>query len=617
MARSTTSTSTARRKSKRPARRKVAKKPAPPAPDPRFLAPELVKAHPHWGPILIGPIPKFDPRAQADGCVFDTQEASESLSFFPEFLRHPEPPVEGQPFELELWQKAIVANLFGWKRTVTERDGSTRMVRRFKEAFIYVPKKNVKSTLAAGITLNVIRSAPNGAKLYAAAASQEQAGLVFGIAASMVQQDERLRTRLDVYGAGLGTVRRSIHWPERAVSWRVLCADADTTDGVNPYFVIVDELHRHPNDKLMNILEKGTAAQREALLVSISTADFNRKSPCNEKLAKARKVLKNKGSKSQEGYDPAFLPCIWEADPKDDWKQPAVWKKANPNFGVSVTEEFLERTCREAIETPSKVNDFLRFHLNIVTESVETFLSMPDWDRKCAGPVSIADAGGLQEWIDQLGLRGRECLAALDLGKTVDLNALVLLFPPAEPKDPYVVLPFFWMPEDTLRKAEERDRQPYSEWARAGLLEVTPGDVTDYPFIRDRLAALRKDFDFRELAYDPWNATQFAQELQADGLACLEFRQGFKSFNEPTKELERLVVGGRIVHGGHPVLRMCAANLSVERDAPGNLKPSKAKSNGRIDGMVALCMALGVSIVGNGQPADLDEAYVPGEGIFL
>lgn len=609
MARSTTSTSTARK-------RKKTAKPKRAAKVPRYLTPAEVRAHPRWGPLLCEQIPAYDPCLLAEGCVFDTVEAEESVGFFPEFLRHPEPPVEGQPFTLELWQQSIIANLFGWKRHVLDRDGTQRTVRRFKECFIYLPKKNTKSTLAAGITLNVMRNAPNGAKLYGAAASQEQAGLVFGLAAAMVQMDPRLRDRLQVYGASAGTVRRSIVWPERMVSWRVLCADADTTDGVNPFFVIVDELHRHPNSNLMNILEKGTAAQREALLVSISTADFNRKSPCNDKLKIARSVRANKGDRAQSGFDPAFLPCIWEAAPTDDWKDPAVWKKANPNFGISVTEEYLARECMKAVETPSYVNEFLRFHLNIVTESVQTYLSMSHWDRACVGPHAMLP-GGVAEWARAAGLPGRRCLWALDLGKTTDLNALVLLFEPAQAGDPYVVLPYFWMPRDTVRKAEERDRQPYSEWALNGFLETTPGNVTDYGFIRDRMLQIRKEFDCAVLAYDPWNATQFVQELQDEGVECMEYRQGFKSFNEPTKELDRLVLAGRIVHGGHPVLRMCAANLSVEKDAPGNVKPSKAKSNGRIDGIVALCMTLGLHILNQQPQGKLDDAYKPGEGIFV
>jgi phage terminase large subunit-like protein len=600
VARSTSSTSAA------PKRRGRPRKEEPP---PRFLTTEQVRASKAWGPLLRSHIPGYDPCLQAEDCVFDTHEASESLSFFPEFLRHPEPPVEGQPFALEPWQASIVANLFGWKRTIRDRDGHELLVRRFKEAFIYVAKKNVKSTLAAGITLNVMRNAPNGAKLYGAAASQEQAGLVFGVAAAMVQMEPQLRGRLQIYGATAGTVRRSIVWPERMVSWRVLCADADTTDGVNPYFVIVDELHRHPNGNLMSILEKGTAAQREALLVSISTADYNRESPCNDKLLKARRVRDNRGDKSQPGYDPAFLPCLWEANDKDDWTSPATWKKANPNLGVSVTEEYLRRECQAAIERPSKLNDFKRFHLNIVTESVETFLPMGAWDEKCRGPLAM-EAGRLDEWVEKMGLPGRACLPALDLGKTIDLNALGLLFEPATPSDPYVFLPYFWMPEDTLRQAEERDRVPYSQWVRDGFLEVTPGNVTDYAFIRDRIVQLSKRFDFGELAYDPWNATHFVQDLQRENVRCLEFRQGFKSYTEATKELERLTIAGKLAHGGHPVLRWCASNLSVERDAAGNLKPSKARSNGRIDGVVALCMGLGVSILGRQQSQSAEQALL-------
>jgi len=278
--------------------------------------------------------------------------------------------------------------------------------------------------------------------------------------------------------------------------------------------------------------------------------------------------------------DSAFLPAIFEASQEDPWDSPATWRKANPNLGVSVAEDFLARECERAKESPEFLNTFKRLYLNLRTASDVAWLPKETWDG-CAGAV------------DPEALRGHRCYAGLDLASTQDLTALVLVFP----DDGNAVLPFFFVPEETARKREAKALKPsYVAWKQHGFMQFTPGNVCDYSFVRAKVKELAAAYDIREIAYDPWGAQQLATDLQGDGLKLTQMRQGFASLSAPSKELEKLLLGGQMRHGGHPVLRWCAANVMVETDAAGNIKPSKAKSGDKIDGIVALVMALGLSI---------------------
>ncbi len=337
--------------------------------------------------------------------------------------------------------------------------------------------------------------------------------------------------------------------------------------------IIIDELHAQPNRELVDVLTTSTAARRQPLIVYITTADFDRDSICNEKYDYACKV--------RDGVidDPAFLPVIYEASSDADWTDPQVWAAANPNLGVSVSQEYLERECQRAQETPTYENTFKRLHLNMKTQQDVRWLSLEQWDA----------CGGVE--IDPNALEGKECFAGLDLSTTTDVSALVLLF--KEDDGEVALLPRFWVPADNARKRERRDRVPYQTWARQGFIEMTEGNVVDYDVIRRRINELGERFKIREIAIDRWNATQLAVQLQGDGFEVVTFGQGFRDMSGPTKELEKLVISGKLRHGRHPVLRWMASNVSVETDAAGNLKPSKKKSTERIDGIVASIMALG------------------------
>ena len=513
---------------------------------------------------LTRQIPGYDPWATAGDCVFDADAASIVLDFFPECLRHVKGELAGTPFVLEPWQSAVVANLFGWKRP----DGT----RRYRRGMLYVPRKNGKTTLAAGILLYVLFcDGEPGAEIYSAAADRDQARLVFDQAAGMVRQDNDLYDRCTVYSAHGGS--KAIVLSDMSGSYRTISAEAGTKHGFNTHMAIVDELHAQPNRELVDVIETSTGSRRQPLVLFTTTADYAHPSICNEMHDYACKV--------RDGVieDASFLPAIWGAGIEDDWLSPETWAKANPNLGVSLSREFLAQECQRAQESPAYENTFKRLHLNIVTEQAKRWIPLEVWD-SCAGAVE-ADA-----------LRGKPCYAGLDLSTTQDMSACVLYFPASR-----ALLPFFWLPDDSAHAREKRDKVPYLTWARQGLIELTPGNVIDYGYVETRLAQLKAQYDIKELAYDPWNATQTALNLQANGFKCVEFRQGFQSMNEPSKEFLRLLTSGVLRHGGHPVLRWMASNVAVKSDPAGNIKPDKEHSFEKIDGIVAAIMALGRSMV--------------------
>lgn len=516
---------------------------------------------------IICEVPGYDPRNQAEGFRFDATKAALALAFFQGdkhgegLLVFVEGERAGEPFQLELWQQAIVANLFAW----VDGDG----LRRYREAFVFVPRKNGKTPLVAGIAMCILfTDLEPGAQLYSAAADKEQAAILFRHASQMVAREPELLRLSRIYRS-----YKSIEYVGQGY-FKALSADAHTKHGSNVSFAAIDELHAHPNADLMDVLATGTASRRQPLIVVITTADWDRPSACNEKYDYASKV--------RDGIivDPAFFPCIYEAKPDADWTDPAVWAAANPNLDVSVKRDYLVRECQRAQESPVYENTFKRLHLNIKTEQAVRWISMAAWD-----------AGNSMYHADDL--HGQACYAGLDLSTKTDLSALVLYFP-EEAK----VLAFFWAPADKARNRERRDRVPYLTWAKEGFIELTPGNVIDYAFIRRRLNELKADYNIQEIAYDPWSATQLALQLQdEDGFTMVEFRQGYASMSEPVKTLEAMIVGGKIRHDGNPVLRWMASNCAATIDAAENMKLDKKKSSDRIDGIVALTMAVGRAMV--------------------
>ncbi len=418
--------------------------------------------------------------------------------------------------------------------------------------------------------------------MYGAAADKDQASLLYRQAKGMIEQEPELEKRAQIYKALKSIVRRD----DEASCYKVLSADANTKHGGNSHAVLIDELHAQPNRDLVDVLQTSMAGQgrKQPLLILITTADFMRPSICNEKYEYACKV------RDQIILDPSFLPAIWECKPGDDWTSPATWKKANPNLGVSVSLEYLERECKRAQETPTYENTFKRLHLNLRTEQDVRAVDMVKWKLCGHGAEPVA---WRQRMLEQL--KGRPCFAGLDLGSTSDLTALVLYFPNERP---YPFLPYFWVPAATTEKRSRRDRVPYDQWVRQGFIEETPGDITDYDKVRADINGLAATFSIMELAVDRvFQGAQLCTQLGGDGFNVLAFGQGFLSMAAPVKRVMELIAAGELDHGNNPVMTWMASNASTEEDAAGNHKWSKKKSTEKIDGLVALTMGVGRAMV--------------------
>lgn len=498
-----------------------------------------------------------DEQAVQEGCYFDLDAAQRVRQFFERFLRHSKGQFAGQSFTLLDWQwHDVVGPLFGWKR----KDGT----RRFRRGYIEIPKKNGKSTLFSGLSLYLlVADKEPGAEVYSAAVDRDQASIVYLEAANMVEASPHLQSRLEV----VRSTRRIVDISSRSF-YKALSADVPAKEGLNAHAVLVDELHAQKTREMWDTLRYAGAARRQPLMLAITTAGYDRHSICWEQHDYARQVLAGRIE------DTSFFGYIAGADDDDDWTDPAVWSKANPSFGITIDAQQFAEDCREAQESPAKENTFRRYRLNQWTEQDVRWINMAKWD------ASDADLGDLA---------GRPCWAGLDLSSTRDITALVLIF---REEEEYAALPFFWVPEEGARQRERRDHVPYTEWIRRGFIESTPGEVIDYDRIRKKVNELGQIYNIQEIAIDRWNATQLATQLTDDHFNVVAFGQGYASMNWPTKKLEEVVLAGRLSHSGHPVLRWMAGNVSIETDAADNWKPSKKKSVERIDGIVALIMAL-------------------------
>lgn len=516
----------------------------------------------------------YDPRRFDGEFYYDAAEAERAVRFFPRFLVHIKGALAGKPLTLEPWQADILRTLFGWRRP----DGT----RRYRTAFIEVPRKNGKSTFAAGIALFCLFcDREQGAEIYSAASDRDQASLVFNVAAAMVRKNAKLKGRCKI----LDSVKRIVLGDS---FYRAIAANAAGSHGYNSHCVVYDELHAAANRELYDVLKTSMGARPQPLFVIITTAGFDRKSICYEQYDYACKV------RDAVIDDPTFLPVIYEAEDDDDWTDPKIWRKANPNLGVSISEDFLASECRTALQLPSYANTFRRLYLNQWTESDVRWLSLEAWNR-CGGKLP--------------DLAGRECWGGLDLSSTTDLASLLLVFPLMEEGKlvRLAIKAFAWCPRERAVEREKRDRVPYTQWIRDTHLRATEGDVIDYDVIRRDINQLGEIYNIREIGVDRWNAQQIVTQLAGDGFNMVMVGQGFASMSGPSKELEKLIIGGQLLHDGDPVTRWAAMNVSIESDAAGNIKPSKAKSTERIDPIVALVMAVGRYTVGEqdaGSPYD-------------
>ena len=449
-----------------------------------------------------------------------------------------------------------------------------------------------KSELAAAVALLLTcGDFEERAEVYGCAADRQQASIVFEVAADMVRMCPALSKRVKI----LTAAKRIVYIPTNSF-YQVLSAEAYSKHGFNIHGVVFDELHTQPNRKLFDVMTKGSGdARMQPLYFLITTAGTDTKSICYETHQKAKDIIEGRK------IDPTFYPVIYGADENDDWTDPKVWKKANPSLGITVGIDKVRAACESAKQNPAEENAFRQLRLNQWVKQTVRWMPMEKWDR-CAFAVNEDE------------LEGRVCYGGLDLSSTTDITALVLVFPPTDEDDRYIVLPYFWIPEDCMEQRVRRDHVPYDIWERQGLMQTTEGNVIHYGYIEKFIERLGERFNIREIAFDRWGAVQMVQNLEGMGFTVVPFGQGFKDMSPPTKELMNLVLSEKIAHGGHAVLRWMMDNIFIKTDPAGNIKPDKEKSTEKIDGAVATIMALDRAIrCGN----DTSASVYDGRGLLF
>lgn len=518
----------------------------------------------------------YSPYATRGACTFNWRIAKDAIRFFMNELRHVKGKSAGKPFGLAPWQQHIVGSLFGWRRPDDTR--------RYRKLYAEIPRKAGKSMLAMGIAVVTLYCDPEpGAEVYSCAADREQAAIVFETAKQNVLCNPELIRRSKVYQ------RSIVHYDSGGMprgAYKALSAEAGTKHGLSPSTIIFDELHAQPNSELWDVMTTGVGARQQPLIVAITTAGHDRNSVCWQEHQLACNI--------RDGilHNETVLPVVYCAGADDDWTSPAVWRKANPNIGVSVPESFYADECLRARQSPRFENTFRNWYLNQWTEQAVRWFALADWDA-CKS--------------DLPPLIGEPCWCGLDMSAVRDVTAFVMAFPL---QDGYVaIVPHFWIPEETASDKEKTDRVPYRQWAQQGLVTLTNGVTVDHDRVRYDINKLCEKYAIQEIAADRWNATQILTQLtEQDGMNVVQHGQGYSAMNCPSKEFEKLVVSHKLRHDGNEVLRWMASNVSVDQDASGNLKPTKNKSTGRIDGIVAGIMAVGRAVT-NTVPVSYYETH--------
>lgn len=472
-----------------------------------------------------------------------------------EWARH------GKRLELAPWQIFRITTVFGW----INREG----YRRFKVAYSEIPRKNGKSSETSGVALYLLTAdGEPGAEVYSAATTRDQAQITWKDAKQMVDRTPGLKARF-----GVATSSHTVYVEHTNSVFRPLSRDqGGNHDGLNVHGGMIDELHAHKTREIFDVIETGTGARQQPLLWLITTAGFNRAGICYEQRAYVTKIL--------EGVvqDESYFGIIYTIDEDDDWADPASWAKANPNWGVSVNPEDIERKARKAMTMASATNNFLTKHLNVWVNADTAWMDLQAWD-KCGDPARALDQ-----------FEGRKCWVGLDLASKIDVACLMLLF---EDDEGWSVFGRYYIPEEA---ADAGKNQHYAGWARQGLVTLTPGQVTDFAYIEDDLRDFASRFDIQDVAFDPWQATYLATRMQEEGLPMIEYRQTVANMSEPMKTLEALTLEGKIRHNGDPVLTWMMSNVVAHLDAKDNIYPRKEFPENKIDGVVALIMALGRAI---------------------
>ena len=501
---------------------------------------------------------------------YDKTKADRAVRFI-ENLCHTKGKWAGKRFWLLPWQEQLIRDIFG----IVKPDGN----RQFRTAFVEICKKVGKSELAAAVALYLLYADNEpSAEVYGAAADRQQASIVFDVARQMVEMSPALLKRSKLMTA----TKRIVNYGN-AGYYQVLSAEVGGKHGFSVSGLVFDEIHTQPNRQLYDVLTKGSSdARQNPLHFIITTAGTDRHSIAFELHTKAVDILEGRR------VDPTFYPVVYGLKDDEDWEDEANWYKVNPSLGYTVDIERLRDAYREAKQNPADEVTFKWLRLNMWVSSTVAWI-----------PDAIFMKGA--EEIDMAALEGRDCYAGLDLSSTGDITALVLMFPPCDTDEKYILLPFFWVPEETIPQRVKAASVPYDVWERQGYLLSTEGNVIHYDFIEHFINELAEKYHILEIAVDRWNATQMIQNLEGDGFTMVPFGQGFASMSGPTKDFYRLLMEGQIIHGGHPVLRWMAANVVVDTDPAGNIKVTKVRSKEKIDGIVAAIMALDRCIRNQGE----------------
>jgi phage terminase large subunit-like protein len=487
-------------------------------------------------------------------------ELANRVCRFVELLPHIKGELAGKPIKLEGWQIFILTTLFGW----VDKDG----YRRYKTAYTEIARKNAKSTLSSAVALYMLcMDSEGGAEVYSAATTRDQARIVFEDSQSMVRKSEGLR------GFGVQVSSHTIYQESSASRMKALARDqGGNLDGLNVHCAIVDELHAHKVRDVWDVLETATGARTQPLLWAITTAGSNRSGICYEQRDYARRILEGAHE------DDSYFGIIYTLDADDDWTDEANWIKANPNMGVSVGLGDMQRKARKAMELPSAQNNFLTKHLNVWVNAATSWLDMRKWD------ASESDLK-LEDFL------GEPCYLGLDLAEKRDIAALSILF---KRDNTFYSFGNYYLNE---QQVEHSGNSQYSGWQKSGHLIVNDGDITDFDVIADDLRDICANYDVQEIAFDPAFSSYFATKLIQEGLPMVEIRQVAKFFTSPFIELENLVYSDQFKHDGNPCMTWMVSNTMAKQSKfSGLIHPIKERPENKIDGVIALLMALGRSM---------------------
>jgi phage terminase large subunit-like protein len=506
------------------------------------------------------------------GLRWDPEAADHAIGFF-RFLRHSKGEWAGSVVQLEPWQQFRIGSVFGWQRKDEE---TGEWVRRFRTAYNEVARKNGKSTESAGVGLYLLDAdGEPGAEVYSAATKRDQAKIVWEEASRMVRKSPALKKLIRIFpGKGNMCVE------ETASKFEPLGADDDYLDGLNIHGAVVDELHAHKTRGVWDVIETATGSRRQPLIWAITTAGFDQNGICFELRTYSIDVLEGRIE------DDSWFAYIATLDEGDDPFDEAVWPKANPNLGVSKKWGDMRRLAKKARAMPTALNNFLTKHLNVWTQQAKRWIPLDLWDK---------NAGDTEWMLLEETLKGRCFFGGLDLSSVLDITAWVMGFPRDDDPETVDFLCRFWVPEARLYADDNRYRDQYQAWVRTGALKTTPGDAVDYDFVVAQILKDAETFQLQNLNIDRLFqghqvAVRLMDELGEDKVVGMG--QGFVSMAAPAKEFERRLMRKKLHHGGQPVLRWMAGNVSTKTDPAGNIKPDKSTSQGKIDGIVGEIMAL-------------------------